>query len=159
MGITSMLVLLHSRVKVQDKCILIYINICIQYVCSQQLHTKKEQTPAFFVSPVPTQTYMQWTEKQGQNISQSDPYHYLPCKAHLTGRPAAQTSAIFTYILSCVRSPQLHLECEALWHSETKARKNTCAQRKLKSPNTEYSTSRQPASDFSRCNVYTWNHV
>lgn len=57
-------------------------------------------------------THMQWTQKQGQGISQSDPYHYLPCKAHLTGRPAAQTSAIFTHFVSCIRSPKLlHIEC------------------------------------------------
>lgn len=66
---------------------------------------------------------MQWTQKQSQCISQSDPYHYLPCKAHLTGRSAVHTSAIFTHFLSCFRSPQLHLECESLWYNETKARK------------------------------------
>lgn len=53
MGITSMLVLLHSRVKVQDKCILIYINICIQYVCSQQLHTKKGANACILCFPSP----------------------------------------------------------------------------------------------------------
>ena len=41
-----MLVLLHSRVKVQEKGTFVYMNICIQYVHSQPSHTRKrEQTP------------------------------------------------------------------------------------------------------------------
>lgn len=34
---------------------------------------------------------------EGRAVSQSDPYHHLPCKAHLAGRPAPQTSAISTH--------------------------------------------------------------
>lgn len=34
---------------------------------------------------------------EGRGVSQSDPYHHLPCKAHLAGRPAPQTSAISTH--------------------------------------------------------------
>lgn len=52
-------------------------------------------------------------KKAVQGISQSRPYHYLPCKAHLTGRPPVQTSAIFTHLPSCVRSPQSHLVWKA----------------------------------------------
>lgn len=72
----------------------------------------------------PTDTRMQCTQKRG--ISQSDPYRYLPCKAHLTGRPAAQTSAIFTHFLSCIRSPQLQFSVWAtMTHSETKSQETT----------------------------------
>lgn len=35
---------------------------------------------------------------KGRGVSQSDPYHHLPCKAHLAGRPAPQTSAISTHV-------------------------------------------------------------
>lgn len=52
-------------------------------------------------------------EEAVRGISQSHPYHHLPCKAHLKGRPPVQTSAIFTHLPSCVRSPQSHLVCKA----------------------------------------------
>lgn len=95
-------------------------------VCVQPTITKKRSKRLHSLFPhTDKHTHMQWTHKQGQGISQSDPYHYLPCKAHLTGRPGAQTSAIFTHFLSCVRSPQLHLVCEALWHGEPKSQKTT----------------------------------
>lgn len=99
-----------------------YINTCICRMCTANNCTLKRNKRLHSLFPH-RDTHMQWTQKHGQGISQLDPYHHLPCKAHLTGRPAAQTSAIFTHFLSCIRSPHLHLVCKALWQSETKRQK------------------------------------
>lgn len=104
MGITSMLVLFAQQQVVQGGKM--HTNIH-KYMYMRYAPTVKKQTPAFFVF----QQRCKHAEKH-KAISHSDPYHYLPCKAHLTDRPAAQTSAIFTYFLSRVRSPQLHLACK-----------------------------------------------
>lgn len=129
------------------------INMGIEYEPCNKYTLEGENGCALCPPPPHRHTNMQWTQKRGQRISQSDPYHYLPCKAHLNGRLAAQTSAIFTHILSCFRSPQLHLVCQALKDSETKSQiaKYSVAPW---SPWNHSILSTVPACDFSHCSAY-----
>lgn len=77
--------------------------------------------PRFPPLPPPGHTHMQWTQKQAHCISQSDPYHYLPCKAHLAGSPdSSDICNIYTFPVMLRITTVTFSVCEAPRDSENR---------------------------------------